>query len=137
MGAGRVLARAIAELRALPADAPERTLALPILLSLRLEIAESPTDKTEEDEELVMITQDIVETYLQKQRDEGRDEGRIEGLRDAVLSVYTERFGAPPAELAAIVARTQEREMLRGWLRRMATASADEALAAIRAQAAQ
>jgi hypothetical protein len=39
LGAGRVLNQAIAELKALQAEAPERTLALPILLRLRLEIS--------------------------------------------------------------------------------------------------
>ena len=41
LGADRVLEKAIAELKALEAAAPERTLALPILLRLRLEV---PTD---------------------------------------------------------------------------------------------
>lgn len=148
MGAGRVLAQAIAELRELPDDAPERTLALPILLRLRLEVPAEPTQRTEDDEEFLMSTQDIVETFIQHHRSEalregrdeglreGRDEGLCEGLREALLDLYAERFGAPPADVVAVVARTRDREILRSWHKRLVTASAEEVLAAIRGQAA-
>lgn len=42
LGAGSVLKHAIAELQALPADAPERRLALPVLLRLTLDRADRP-----------------------------------------------------------------------------------------------
>ncbi len=51
LGARRVLQQAIAELKALPAEAPERTLALPILLRLRLDIPTDPANQTSDDQE--------------------------------------------------------------------------------------
>src|SRR3954468_10206764 len=62
LGAGRVLKQAIAELKALRAEAPERTLALPILLRLRLEVPADSAKRTSDDQEFLMNTQDIVET---------------------------------------------------------------------------
>ncbi len=44
-------------------DAPERTLALPILLRLRLQIPPDPTTRTSGDQELRMDTEDIVEKW--------------------------------------------------------------------------
>ena len=52
MGAGSVLLRAWKELKTLPKEAPERALALPILLRLRLEIPADPKKRTKDDEEL-------------------------------------------------------------------------------------
>ncbi len=51
LGADRVLEQAIAELKALGADAPERILALPILLRLRLAISADPTQQTRDDQD--------------------------------------------------------------------------------------
>jgi hypothetical protein len=59
-------ARAAAELEAMRADAPERVLALPILVRLRLEIPRDPAQRTADDEEFLMDTQDIVETGVEK-----------------------------------------------------------------------
>jgi hypothetical protein len=55
MGAGTVLKHAIAELKALPLDARERLLALPILLHVRLEVPEDPAKRTSDDEEFLMF----------------------------------------------------------------------------------
>jgi len=152
MGAGRTLARAIAELRALPPEAPERKLALPILLRLRLEGPLHPTEKTKDDQEFFMSTQDIVEIFLEQHcreardegRNEGRNEGRIEarnearnegleaGLAEAVLEVYAERFGSPPAEVSTIVQQTHDPSVLRAWVKLVATATADDMLRAMR-----
>src|SRR5690349_13514757 len=70
MGAGKTLKRAIAELAALPPDAPERTLAMPVLLRYRLDVPSDPKQRTSEDEEFLMSTQDIVEAWKQEQRQE-------------------------------------------------------------------
>lgn len=106
-------------------------------------IAES-VQWNEEDEELIMNTQDLVETFIQEQRQKGREQGLEQGLqqgrqnaaREAIVEVFTERFGALPADVAAIVARTQDANVLRGWLKLVARASQEEALATIRASAA-
>jgi hypothetical protein len=91
MGAGRTLQRAIANVRALPPDAPERRLALPILVRLRLEIPADPAKQTTIDREFLMTTQEI-DKYLeqlhkeglQKGLQEGRQVGREEGLQEGL-----------------------------------------------------
>lgn len=106
LGAGAVLRRAIAELKALPPDAPERMLAFPLLVQCRLTVESEPGVRTPEDEEFLMDTANIVEMWrqlavqegvieglkqglvqgivegLEKGRKEGLDEGRKEGLHE-------------------------------------------------------
>jgi hypothetical protein len=127
-GAGAVLKRAIAELKELQADAPERTLALPILLRLRLTVPSDPAKQTTDDQEFLMDTQDIVETW----RREAIAEGREEGVARSLVEVYQARFGAMPDELRAVVEDTDDEPTLITWLRLASTRSADEVAAAIR-----
>jgi hypothetical protein len=84
LGAGAVLRRAIAELKALPADAPERMLALPILVKLRLTVMSEPVQRTPEDEEFLMDTADIVEMWRQEAIQEGVALGLKQGLEKGV-----------------------------------------------------
>ncbi len=141
LGSGSVLARALKELDELPADALERALTYPLLLRLRIEIPKDPAERTESDEEFIMATQDILDAYIEKLKQEGRDEGRAEGRdegrclahRKDLIDVYTTRFGAPPASVAAIIAQTNDPNLLGSWLKLVAGASAKEAAAAIRA----
>jgi hypothetical protein len=86
LGAGSVLKHAIAELWALPAEAPERRLALPVLLRLRLTVPTDPAQQTSDDQEFLMNTQDIVETW--------RREAMKEGERKLLLRQLRRRFGA-------------------------------------------
>src|SRR5262249_52768459 len=51
LGAGQVLKQAIAELKALPEEEPERRLALPVLVRLRLEVPTDPLKLTSDDQE--------------------------------------------------------------------------------------
>ena len=74
-----------------------------------------------------MSTQDIVETFRQKQR--------TESVREVLLDLYADRFGAPPEDVTDLIDRMQDRAVLRGWLKVAATGSADEVHAALRAQA--
>jgi hypothetical protein len=71
MGAGRVLKRAITELRALSEDAPERCLALPVLVRLRFEIPQDPAKQTSDDREFLMSTQNAMEMWERRVREEG------------------------------------------------------------------
>lgn len=150
MGAGRTLKRAIADLRALPHNAPERLLALPILVRLRLEIPADPAKQTKSDREFLMTTQDV-EKYLkklhqdglakglekglakgrEKGREEGREEGRGEGFAMAVLAAYRARFGAPPAALTAAVEQARSQAELERWLALVTTRPADEVTASL------
>lgn len=51
LGAGAVLKQAIAELEALPSNALERRLALPVLLQLHLTVPADPAQQTSDDQE--------------------------------------------------------------------------------------
>jgi Domain of unknown function (DUF4351) len=84
LGAGSVLKQAIAELQALPADAPERRLALPVLLRLRLTVPTDAAQQTSDDQEFLMNTQDIVETWRREAIQEGVKQGLEQGLEQGV-----------------------------------------------------
>jgi hypothetical protein len=97
LGAGSVLKHAIAELQALPAEAPERRLALPILLRLRLAVPTDPAQQTSDDQEFLMNTQDIVETWRREAIQEGVEQGVARGVereRKLLLRLLRRRFGA-------------------------------------------
>ena len=125
MGAGKTLQRAIAELAALPPDAPEYTLAMPVLLRYRLGVPSDPKQRTSEDEEFLMSTQDIVEAWEQEKIKAGHTAGHTEGLREglkiglkeAITETYEARFGAMPADLAAIVREMSDESAFRGLLK--------------------
>jgi hypothetical protein len=102
LGAGSVMKQAIAELQALPAEAPERRLALPILVRLHLTVPTDPVQQTSEDQEFLMSTQDIVEAWRQEAIREGVKRGVKRGLKRGVkqgerkllLRQLRRRFGA-------------------------------------------
>jgi hypothetical protein len=125
LGAGRVLKQAIAELKGLPAEAPERTLALPILVRLRLEIPADPAKQTNDDQEFLMNTQDIVETW--------RREAVQEGFQQSLIEIYEARFGTMPEEIRAVIEDTHDEPTLRVWLKLASTRGANEIAAAIHA----
>ena len=132
MGAGRTLQRAIAELKALPREAPESAVALPVLLRYRLEVPADPAKRTSDDEEFLMSTYEIVEAWKREQRQAGIQEGRQEGRQEAVLDLYEARFGVLQEDLAAIVRATHDDATLRDWLKLAGTGTADEVIARLR-----
>jgi hypothetical protein len=115
LGAGSVLKQAIAELQALPADSPERRLALPVPLRLRVTVPTDPAQQTSDDQEFLMNTQDIVETWRREAIQEGVEQGVKQGLeqgeRKVLLRQLRRRFGA---------------EVDGGTERRVAAASAEQ-----------
>lgn len=137
LGAGSVLKRAIAELAALRAEAPERALALPILLRLRVAVPSDPAKQTTDDQEFLMDTQDIVDTWRREAVQEGVQQGVAQGVRHGVqqslVAVYEARFGAMPEDLRAVVGDVDDEPTLSGLLRLVGTGSADEVAAAMRA----
>jgi hypothetical protein len=133
LGAGSALKHAIAELKALQADAPERTLALPILLRLRLDVPGDPAKQTDDDQEFLMNTQDIVEAWRQEARQQGRQEGVQQGVASSLIDIYEARFGAIPHDLRAVIEDTHDEAVLRAWLKLAGTRSANELAEAIRA----
>jgi hypothetical protein len=127
MGASTTLRRAIADVWALPPDAPERRLALPILVRLRLDIPADPAKQTTIDREFMMNTKDV-EKYLADLEQKGLDEG----FSRAVLAAYRVRLGAPPAALVAAVERAGDQTELQRLLEIVTTLSAEDVAAALR-----
>jgi len=144
MGAASVLSRAVAELLALPDAAPERTLALPLLVRLRLEIVEDPAQRTSDDVEFLMSTHDIVEAWKQQWIEEGMQRGIAQGVERGIaqgvergivrtlVDVYEARFGAMPAELRAALERTHDEATLRGFSKLFGVGTASEIAEALR-----
>jgi hypothetical protein len=89
LGAGQVLKQAIAEIKALRTEDPARSLSLPLLVRLRLEIPTDPAQRTDDDQEFLMQTQDIVETWRQEAIQEGVKHGECMVL----LRQLRQRFG--------------------------------------------
>jgi hypothetical protein len=133
LGAGRVLKNAIVELKALSETAPERALALPVLLRLRLEVPADPAARTSDDQEFLMDTQDIVEKWRNEAIQEGFTQGRAQGVQDALVQLYEARFGAMPADLRKLIEDTHDPRTLNGWNTLAGTRSAEEFAAAVRA----
>jgi hypothetical protein len=141
LGADGVLRRALEELEALPGPAPERALAMPILLRLRLTIPTNPAEQTSAEQEFLMQTQDIVENWRREAVQEGLEAGVKQGLEAGVkqgvtrslIGLYEARFGAIPDDVRAIIEDTQDEVMLDGWVKLAGTRSVDEVAAAIRA----
>jgi flagellar biosynthesis/type III secretory pathway protein FliH len=156
LGAGAVLKKAIAELQELPADQPERKLALPILINLRLAVPTDPALQTSNDKEFLMDTLDLAEAWRRELIQEGVKQGLVEGVKQglvegvkqgleegvkqgreggvacSLMDVYEARFDAMPKDLRAIVESTHDEDTLRGWLRLAGTRDASEVAAAIR-----
>jgi hypothetical protein len=84
LGAGAVLKQAMAELMALPADAPERRSVLPLLLKFRLDVPTDPAQQTSDDKEFLMDTQDAVETWRREAIQEGVKQGLEEGVKQGL-----------------------------------------------------
>ena len=127
LGAGSTLKHAIAELQALPAEAPERRLALPVLLRLRLAVPTDPAQQTSDDQEFLMNTQDIVETWRREAIQEGVKQGLEQGLeqgeRKQLLRLLRRRFGTAvdaQAERRVAAAPTEQIEI---WAERVLSAA--------------
>ncbi|MEO7732519.1 MAG: hypothetical protein ABIY55_16240 [Kofleriaceae bacterium] len=129
LGAGTVLKQAIVELKALAEEDPERALALPILLRLRLAVPSDPAKQTSDDQEFLMDTQDIVDTWRREAVQEGLERGVARSLVDA----FEVRFGAMPEDLRAVIEDTHDESTLRTWFKLAVTGGADEIIATIRA----
>jgi hypothetical protein len=114
-GAGAVLKQAIAGLQALPAEAPERTLVLPILVRLRLTVPSDPAQRTSDDQEFLMDTQEIVENW--------RQEAVQQGECKLLLRMLRRRFGAEvDGEIERRVA-TASAEQIEVWAERVLSAA--------------
>jgi Domain of unknown function (DUF4351) len=131
LGAGSVLKQAIAELQALPVEAPERRLALPVLLRLRLTVPTDPAQQTSDDQEFLMNTQDIVETWRREAIQEGVKQGLQQGLqqgleqgeRKLLLRQLRRRFGAEVDGETERRVATAPAEQVEVWAERVLSAA--------------
>jgi hypothetical protein len=131
LGAGPVLAEAIADLKALPDDAWERRIALPLLVALRLEIQQDPVDESER--EFLMTTAELYEYW----KDQHKREGAEEALHDALRAAYEARFGPMPEDVAAAVETTHDSATLRRWVQIIATRTPEDIASAVGGSAAK
>jgi len=123
LGAGSTLRQAIAELQALPAEAAERRLVLPILVRFRLTVPTDPAQQTTDDQEFLMDTQDIVEVWRQEAIEEGVKQGLEQGERKLLLRQLRRRFGADvDGEIEHRVA-TASTELVEIWAERVLSAA--------------
>ena len=132
MGAtGHTLQRAIAELKALSRGRVP-ALTIPVMMRLRTAIPSNRGQRTEDDQEFLMVTQEILEDLFVEQRQKEFEIGSQEMASDALLKVYKARFGQPPRDIVAAIERTSDLPVLRGWLDLFAIRSADDIAAALR-----
>jgi hypothetical protein len=94
-----------------------------------LTVPSDPAKRTTDDQEFLVDTQDIVDTW----RREAVQEGVKQGVAHSLIEIYEARFGAMPEDLRAAVDDTDDERMLVTWLRLAGTRGANEIAAAIRA----
>lgn len=119
IGKGRLRGEALADLAALPDDAWERSIAMPLLVHFQLGSAEHATN---EEDDVSAEIRAWFEEYERKRREEiiqeGRQEGRSEGERHLLLRLLRTRFGELPA---AAIARIEAADVpdIERWGERM------------------
>lgn len=115
LGAGKTLALAQADLRALPASSMEWEIAMRALVELHLDTTYTQTQEGSE------MLANFDETYRlwkeqerQTGRQQGRQEGRQEGFRDMLTQQLDLRFPNQGSEIKKLLARCQQDDLL--WL---------------------
>jgi hypothetical protein len=92
--------------------------------------------RSPDDQEFLMDTQDIVETWRREAIQEGVAQGVAQGVKQGVahslVEVYEARFGTMPEDVRAVVEDIDDEATLVTWLRLVGTRSADEVAAVIR-----
>lgn len=119
LGAGPVLRAAIAELAALPADAPERGVVLPIVLRLWGE--RGGAAQSAEDEDFYMSTQAIVQQWERELLEKGAATGALTKSRDVLTRLLRTRFGDLDAAAESRITKATAEELDR-WVERVIVA---------------
>jgi hypothetical protein len=114
MAAGPLLAQAITELAALPADAPERAVAEPILLDFQQMLRQQPR-RSRKEQEFVMTMQHTWEY--------ARTEGRAEEAARAVLTALRVRGITVPDAAHHQILSQKDLNRLERWLERAIVAA--------------
>jgi post-segregation antitoxin (ccd killing protein) len=127
LGKGRRLAEALADLRAQPEDAWERSLAMPLVLHFRL-ASRGNLDTGAEDDVSAEIRA-WFKDYEQKLRAEGRADGRNEEAARALLTTLRVRGIAVSDAVRERILAEGDLERLERWLERaIVAASAAEVI---------
>ncbi|HSN99939.1 MAG TPA: hypothetical protein VLS89_16705 [Candidatus Nanopelagicales bacterium] len=121
LGAGPTLKRAIDELKALPEDALERRVMLPLLVNLRLTIPANPRRQTADDKEFLMSTQNAMALWEQRVVDR-----TLSPARSLLLRLYETRFGTAPEPIRTLVEATNDPEQITQWLEVVATGARED-----------
>jgi hypothetical protein len=129
MGAGPCLREAVVELAALPDDAREHALAIPVLSRCFDDIPTDPAKRTIEEEDFVTESQEYYEKWKREHEAIGMAKGLATGLAEGLRVIYEIRFGTMPPELKTVVEATKDPATLRAWLSLVET-SPPEAFAA-------
>jgi hypothetical protein len=130
-GRGRVLREAVADLKALPRDAPEREVAMQPLVALRFEVKEDPLPD-DEARAFLMATRNLYEEWEIRVKAEGKAEGEARGLTSALVAAYETRFGPMSQTLRKALAKGVDPALTSLWMGLFITAPAKEIAAAIR-----
>ena len=127
MGAGETLREALAELAALPPDAPERTLAAPFVVRLRIDLQHDPSPEAKE---TLMQAQKLYDELMRKQLNRGVKQGVKQGiemgltsLRAAIEQVCTTRGLKLTSNQRAKLAAETDMNVLLQWYAKAITAT--------------
>jgi hypothetical protein len=118
MAAGPLLAQAIRDVAALPADTHERAVAEPVLLTFQHMLGQKPSNDPEEQEFIV----DLLKGW-ENARNEGRTEGCTESQANAVLTVLRVRGIAVPDAARELILAQKDLSRLDRWLERAIVAT--------------
>ncbi len=118
LGKGTTFRRAVAELEALPPEAPERTLIAVPLLQLQLQLRD---DSSDEAKEILMQTQKLAQEMLQQQFDRGVEKAVV-SLRESIALVAANRGLELGAAHRARLDAERRIEVLQAWLTAALTA---------------
>ncbi|WP_438034550.1 hypothetical protein [Sorangium sp. So ce204] len=119
LGSGRRFREAVADLAALPRDAWEKSVAVPLLLHFGLDQQEPTTD--EEDDVSAEIR-----AWFEEYKQQLRNEGRAEEAARAVLTALRVRGIAVPDILRKRILIEKDPELLERWHERAIVAASIE-----------
>lgn len=121
MGAGATLRDALTDLASLPVDAPERTLAAPFVVRLRIDLQRDPSPEAQES---LMQAQKLYDELMRKQLNRGIKQGVRQGLsalRVAIEQTCEARGLKLTSTLRAKLAAEEDQDVLLRWHARALT----------------
>jgi hypothetical protein len=138
LGAGATHSRAIKELAALPRDAPERALAVPLLQAFRIQIPPGVYLYDQEDDmEYTEALERLYAEWEQQVQQKSREQGMEQGMHEAFVTVYHERFGQMSDDVRAALALVHDKAAFQRLMKTVANLGQDQVDAMIRAAAAE